>query len=123
MLQDSLKYIQEMGATVVAVSPQKPEYLDKMSQKTGTEFTLLYDKGYSIAEAYDVDFTPEARQLFTYNVMLNANLKKSQSDDSQRLPVPATYIINREGYITWRQFDIDYHNRSTVKDILFIPDG
>ena len=117
-VQDSLKLITDRGATLVAVSPQKPEYLEKMAHKTGATFRLLYDKGYTIADAYDVTFTPNARQLFGYNTGLNAKLKKSQSDDSQRLPIPATYIINREGVIVWRHFDPDYKHRSTVKDIL-----
>jgi len=50
--------------------------------------------------------------------MLNANLKETHSDDSQRLPIPATYIIDTKGKIVWRQFDSDYKNRSTVKEII-----
>jgi len=117
-VQDSLLLISEMGATVVAVSPEKPEYLEKMTDKTGADFRLLYDEGYKISDAYEVTFTPKKRQMIMYNTFLNANLKKTHSDDSQRLPIPATYIINSEGTITWRQFDPDYKHRSTVKDIL-----
>ena len=117
-VQDSLKLITDRGASVVAVSPQKPEYLKKMAGKTGATFRLLYDKGYAISDAYDVTFTPEAWQLIRYNTGLNAKLKESQSDDSQRLPIPATYLINRDGMIVWRHFDPNYKNRSTVKDIL-----
>jgi len=117
-VQDSLKLITDKGASVVAVSPQKPEYLNKMAGQTGATFRLLYDKSYAISDAYDVTFTPEAWQLIRYNKDLNAKLKESQSDDSQRLPIPATYLINRDGVIVWRHFDPDYRNRSTVKDIL-----
>ena len=117
-VQDSLKLITDRGATVVAISPQKPEYLEKMAEKTGATFRLLYDKSYAISDAYDVTFTPEAWQLIRYNKELNAKLKESQSDDSQRLPIPATYLINRDGVIVWRHFDPNYKNRSTVKDIL-----
>jgi peroxiredoxin len=117
-VQDSLKLITDRGATVVAVSPQKPEYLDRMAQKSGASFRLLFDEGYTIADAYGVTFSPEKKQLFVYNTLLNGNLKKAHSDDSQRLPIPATFIISSEGNIVWRQFDPDYHNRSTVKDIM-----
>lgn len=118
VIQDSLQLITDKGATVVAVSPQKPEYLDKMADKTGASFRLLYDEGYAIADAYDVTFTPKKKELIVYNTVLNAQLKKSQSDESQRLPIPATYIIDRDGLIAWRQFDPDYKNRSNVKNIL-----
>lgn len=117
-IQDSLQLIQDKGATVIAVSPQNPEYLNKMTDKSGAKFRLLYDEGYHIADAYDVTFTPEKKELVVYNTMLNAQLKKSQSDDSQRLPIPATYIVGEDGVIVWRQFDPNYKNRSSVKEIL-----
>ena len=117
-IQDSLKMIEKTGAKVIAVSPEKPEYLDKMAEKTGAEYTLVYDVGYKISDAYDVTFRPSAATLVTYNTMLGAKLKKTNSDDSQRLPIPATYIIGTDGKIVWRHFDPDYKNRSTVKDIL-----
>lgn len=117
-IQDSLKLIEEKGAKVIAISPEKPEYLDVMEEKSGAEFTLLYDEGYKIADAYDVTFKPSATSLFTYNTFLGAKLKKTHSDESQRLPIPATYIISTDGKIAWRQFDPDYKKRSTVAAIL-----
>jgi peroxiredoxin len=117
-IQDSLKFIAEKGATVIAVSPEKPEYLEKMEKKTGSEFTLLYDEDYKIENAYDVTFTPDDKQIFMYNTMLNAKLKESHSDDSQQLPIPATYIIGTDGMIVWRQFNPDYKKRSTVAEIV-----
>lgn len=117
-IQDSLKLIEEKGAKVIAISPEKPEYLDVMAEKTNAEFTLLYDEGYNISNAYDVTFKPSATTLFTYNTFLGAKLKETHSDDSQRLPIPATYIIGTDGKIAWRQFDPDYKKRSTVAAIL-----
>ena len=117
-LQDSLKLIEELGVKVIAVSPEKPEYLDKMAEKTNATFTLLYDEGYKIADAYDVTFKPTGMQLFTYNTLLGGNLKKSHSDESQRLPIPATYIVNQDGIIIWKQFNPDYKKRSSVSDII-----
>lgn len=122
-IQDSLQLIMEKGVKVVAISPEKPEYLDKMSEKTGAEFTLLYDENNNIAKAYDVNFKPSSKQLFTYNVILGADLKNTHSDDSQQLPIPATYLINKDGKIVWRQFDRDYHKRASVKDILKAVDN
>lgn len=117
-LQDSLEILYEKGATVIAISPEKPELLQKTIEKTKAEFTLLYDEGYTIADAYDVTFKPDAAQRAVYNTLLGADLKKSQSDDSERLPVPATFVIGRDGTILWRHFDTNYKKRSTVADIL-----
>jgi len=117
-LQDSLQMITDEGARVIAISPEKPEYLDKMAEKTEARFTLLYDEDYRISDAYDVTFKPGSSKLMVYNMALGAKLKETHSDDSQRLPIPATFIINQNGKIIWRQFDPDYKNRSSVKDIL-----
>lgn len=84
--------------------------------KIGTKAPLF--KAIEIADAYDVTFTPGGMQLMTYNLMLRTKLKKTHSDASQRLPIPATYIVDREGIIAWRQFDRDCKNRSSVKAIL-----
>jgi peroxiredoxin len=117
-VQESLQEIYNHGATVVAISPEKTEYLAKTAEKTLASFTLLYDEGYAIANQFDVTFNPDSSTKVMYNVMLGANLKNAHSDDSQRLPIPATFIIGQDSKIVWRQFDPDYKNRSHVADII-----
>lgn len=117
-IQDSLDLILERGASVVAVSPEKTEYLNKTIEKTGVQFRLLYDENYRISNSYDVTFHPDKKQVLLYNTVLKANLKEANTDDTERLPIPATYIIRQDGTIVWRQFDPDYKKRSSVKDIL-----
>lgn len=117
-LQDSLQMIEATGARVIAISPEKPEYLEQMSEKSGAQFTLLYDEYYKIATAFDVNYKPKSSQLMTYNVALGAKIKKSHTTDAQNLPIPATFIINQNGEITWRQFDPNYKTRSSVKEII-----
>lgn len=117
-LQDSLQLIYNKGARVIAISPEKPEYLKLTAEKTKASFILLYDEEYVIAKQFDVLFNPKSMEKTMYNTILKANLKEANTDDSQRLPIPATYIIDTDGRIVWRQFDPDYKNRSTVKDII-----
>jgi peroxiredoxin len=118
VLQDSLQTIQDKGAQVVAVSPEKTELLAKTSDKTGADFTILYDEGYRISDAFNVTFTPGGMDRTMYNTFLGANLKEAHSDDSQRLPIPATFVIGQDGKIAWRHFDPDYKKRSTASEIL-----
>lgn len=117
-LQDSLDMIHSKGATVVAVSPEKPDFLAKTAEKTGAQFRLLFDERFVISDAYDVTFRPEENQLKVYNEKLGADLAHSQTDASERLPIPATFIIDQTGTVVWRQFDPDYRKRSSVLDIL-----
>ncbi|MEJ7610610.1 MAG: peroxiredoxin-like family protein [Ferruginibacter sp.] len=117
-LQDSLQQIYDKGATVVAISPEKSAFLKQTRVKTNASFTLLYDNNYVIGDAFDVTFKPEDKIINLYNEKLNAQFERSHSDDSVRLPVPATFIINKKGIIVWRHFNPDYRIRAGVKDII-----
>lgn len=117
-IQNSLPEINAKGANVVAVSPEKSEFIKKTMQKTGADFSLLHDKDYKISDLYDVTFRPGAATRTMYNTVLRANLKEAHSDSSQQLPIPATYIISQDQKIVWRHFDPDYKKRAKVDDIL-----
>ena len=117
-LQQDLEKIYVAGGQLIAVSPEKTENLALTQEKTKAEFTLLHDKDYKIADQFDVKFRPNAMTRTTYNTVLGADLKNAHSDDSQQLPIPATYIIDTDMKIVWRQFDPDYKNRSKIEDII-----
>ncbi|MEX2589196.1 MAG: peroxiredoxin-like family protein [Chitinophagales bacterium] len=117
-LQDSLSFINEMGAEVIAISPEKQEYLKKTQEKSNATFTLLYDKDYKISKMFDVLFRPEEKTTSAYNRRLGANLTEAHSDESQRLPVPATFVINQQGEVVWRHFDRNYKERASVASIV-----
>ncbi len=117
-VQNNLKYILDKGATVVAISPENHELAERTTEKTGAEFPILYDKDYKIANAYDVTFTPKKTEVVMYNTALNANLRKANSGGSVDLPIPATYVVGKEGKIIWRHFNPNYKERSAVHDII-----
>ncbi|WP_282036831.1 peroxiredoxin-like family protein [Saccharicrinis aurantiacus] len=117
-MQDSLHLIADRGAQLIAISPEKPEYLNIMKDKTGAKFTLLHDENYEISDTFGVTFTPSKTTRTIYNIALGAKLKETHSDESEQLPIPATYIINTDGTIIWRHIDPYYKNRANVKDIL-----
>ena len=116
-IQDNLTEIQAKGATVIAVSPENQEHLQMSAEKNDVEFTLLFDKDYTIARSFDVLFKPTSGQKMKYN-LIGADFDNSHSNEEILLPVPATFIINKEGIIVWRQFDHSYKNRSMAEDIL-----
>lgn len=117
-IQKNLFKIYQKGASVVVISPEKSDFIKKTIQKTGAEFSVLYDEDYKISKAFEVLFKPSIMNRTMYNFLLNANLKGSHSDESEQLPVPATFIISKNGVIKWRQFNPNYKNRSKIKDIL-----
>lgn len=74
-LQDSIQLIYDKGATVIAISPEKHENMKKTTAKTKATFTLLYDKDYSIGEAFDVVYKPPVKEIIMYNHICMLTLK------------------------------------------------
>ncbi|WMN12971.1 peroxiredoxin-like family protein [Marivirga salinae] len=117
-LQENLDLIKNKGAKVIAVSPEKQENLQKTKSQTGAEFTLLYDKNYKISEDFDVAFVPKEQLIELYDTRLDADLENAHSDNSKRIPVPATFIIDQDGRVAWRHFDRDYKKRASAEEIM-----
>ncbi len=117
-LQNSLKEIENKGASILIITPEKQENIKKTIVKTSVTIPLIYDKDYKIMENFDVAFVPSKWLRIVYNTLLRANLKNAQSDSSQTLPVPATFIIATDGKIEWKHFNRDYKKRASAKKIL-----
>ncbi len=116
-LQDSLQLIKDKGATLVAVSPEKPESVAKTVEITKAEYSILYDEGLKIMKAYDVEFEVPENTLTRYR---NAGLdiEKNNGSNGKYLPVPAVFIIDQESTVIYRFFEPDYKKRPTVLEIL-----
>ena len=116
-LQDSLQLIIDKGATLLAVSPEKIEMIDKTVEKTKAEYSILHDKDLKIMKGYDVDFEVPENTVTRYRNS-GLDLEKLNGENGTNLPVPAVYIIDKESTITYRFFDKDYKKRPSVKEIL-----
>lgn len=116
-MQDSLQFIRDLGATVIAVTPEKPEEIAKAVEKSGASFDIIYDKNHQIMDMYNVTFTlseTKKNQYKTWGIDIN----KASGNDDYALPVPATYIIDKNGNIKGTYFNEDYKKRMSVADIL-----
>ncbi|MFY1048316.1 redoxin domain-containing protein [Chryseobacterium sp. GP-SGM7] len=117
-LQNLAPELQSKNARLVVISPEKPEFIEKTISKTKTTYSVLYDENYRIAELFDVLYMPEKKTIDFYEKHLGDDFKKSRSDDSSRLPVSATYILDENQKIIWRHFNPDYKERASLEDIL-----
>lgn len=116
-LQDSLQLIRDKGATVLAVSPEKPEGIARTTEKTKAEFSVIHDEGMKIMKAYDVAFEVPENTITRYK---NAGLdiEKNNGENGKYLPVPAVYIIDQESTVRYRFFETDYKKRPSVQELL-----
>ena len=117
-LQNIAPELESKNTQLVIISPEKPEFIAKTIDKTKTSYSVLYDENYKIAELFDVLYIPERKTLDLYEKHLGDDFKKSRSDETGRLPVSATYILDENQKIIWRHFNPDYKVRASLEDIL-----
>ena len=117
-LNDSLQYISSKNTEILVVGPETFENTEKAAKKSGATFTLIPDTTMQIQEDYDVLFHVTKKYQGKIKTFLRTDIAENNSQEEAQLPVPATYIIDRNGKITWRYFDYDYSKRSSVKEIL-----
>jgi peroxiredoxin len=116
-LQDSLQLIIAKGATLVAVTPEKPDSITRTIEKTGATYSILSDEGLKIMKAYDVAFELDQNTLTRYRNS-GLDIEAMNGTNGKYLPVPAVFIIDKESTITYRFFEPDYKKRPAVKEIL-----
>jgi peroxiredoxin len=116
-MNDSLQLIKDKGATLIAITPEGKQGVDSTIAKTGATFSIITDEGMKISSNYGVNFKVDERTVGRYkNAGIDLLALNHQKDAV--LPVPAVYIINRDGAVTFRYFNEDYRKRIAVKDIL-----
>jgi peroxiredoxin len=116
-LQATLPTIENLGASLVAVSPQTPDESLSTAEKNALAFPVLSDSGSSVAKAFGIafDLAEELRPIYA---RFGHALPAVNGDNSWVLPIPATYVIDRDGCIALAFVDIDYRNRIESEQIL-----
>jgi peroxiredoxin len=117
-LQDSLALITATGAQVVAVTPEASDGITKTIEKTKAVFPIVYDEEMKISKGYKVAFQVDDRTAERYKSFGNDLLAINNQKQKAWLPVPAVYIINKEGTVTYRYFNEDYKKQPNIKEIL-----
>lgn len=115
-LQDSLQLLTSKGAQVVVVSPETQENIVRTVTKTKASFPIVHDQDFAIMKAYHTAFTVDDATALKYQGF-GVDLKKANGADANVLPVPATYIIGKDGKIKFAYFNPDYRRRVTVKQV------
>lgn len=116
-LQDSLHFITEKGASVIAVTPETNFNISKTIEKTKASFSIIHDERHNIMDLYKTSFVLDSATVKKYKNW-NIDLENANGNKDNILPVPATYIIGKDGIIKFVFFDKDYKKRATVKEII-----
>lgn len=114
--QKAMPELTALGAHLVAISPQTPDNALTTQQKNELSFSVLSDKSNAVANQYGIAYTlpPEIAASFKGKL----DLAKFNGDESNELPLSATYVIGTDSVIRYAFVDADYRNRAEPADIL-----
>jgi peroxiredoxin len=116
-LQDSLSLFTSKGATIVAITPETYESVDKTIEKTKAGFTIISDTLNTIMKTYGVNFVVDDKTVEKYKTF-NINLTQANGNNENVLPVPGMFVIGKDGKFKYVYFNTDYRKRPYVKDLV-----
>ena len=119
-MQLVLPEIESLGAQLVAVSPNMPDRSLSTVEKNDLVFEVLSDVGNHVTRDFGLVFTlsEELRPIYA---SFGIDIPAYNGDDTFELPMPATYVIDTDGTITYAFVDADYTKRiepSEIVDVL-----
>lgn len=115
--QEILPEIHELGAQLVAISPELPDESLSLVEKHSLEFQILSDINNEIAKKFGIVFSLDEEMQALYS-KFGIDLIKTQGNENHELPVPATYVVDSDGTIILSHVNIDYTTRLEPEDVL-----
>jgi peroxiredoxin len=118
--QEVLPQIVAAGASLVAISPEKPDDTVSTAEKNALTFEVLSDLGQKVGRAFGLvyQFTEELKSAYRgFNLDIPV---RNGTPGEWALPVSATYVIDRNGLIVYAYTDVDYRDRADPREVLAV---
>jgi len=112
-----LPEIEQVGASLVAISPQTVKQSFFMHDQHKLRFPLLSDAGNKVARQFGLVYRVSAEQESVYRRAF-VNLPFTNGDASWELPIPATFVVDRDGMIRYVSANEDYTERPEPAEIV-----
>lgn len=115
-LQERMDEFTALGASVVAIAPEKIDHALAMANKNNVSFPILSDEGNVVAKKFGVAYTlPEVVVPHLHKAF---NIQERNGDDSNILPLAASYVVDTDGTVLYAFLDEDYRKRAEVDALL-----
>ena len=115
--QKAIPEIHDLGANLIAISPQSPGHSLSQQEKEELSFNLLSDTQGEVAAQYEVLFTvpPEVKEIYQG---FGLDLTEYNEVEEWILPVPAVYVVDQQGIIRFADVNSDYTVRAEPQEII-----
>ncbi len=115
--RDLYGQIREHDALMVAIGPQIQRQSDFMVGQHGVPFPVLTDTNHEVAEKFGLVYTVP-QYLRDYYLSILVNIPFVNGEKSWRLPLPATYVVGRDGKILFAEAHADFRVRPEPEEAL-----
>ena len=105
------------GASLVAITPERPDHSLSTVEKHQLTFEVLSDVGNEVARQFGLVFQVPAELRAVYE-SFGIDLPKTQGNDRFELPIPGTFVIDRDGTVVTAFVDPDYTKRLEPNEIV-----
>src|SRR5260370_25679578 len=107
--------IRALGGQVVAIMPEVQQFAEKFKSDSDAPFPVLtdLDNGYALLLNLAIWLGTEIRQLLSYQ-----DMSSFHGNDGWVLPIPATFVIGRDGLVKARFVDPDFRKRMEIGDLV-----
>jgi peroxiredoxin len=116
-LQEISSEVRALGAQVVVLTPELERYTRALHKKLNLTFDILTDLHLKTAEQFRVVFTLPDYLRDLYKSFGNA-LDRFHDEPAFRLPIPARYVVDKQGIIRAADLNADYTIRPEPSDTL-----
>lgn len=116
-LQNSVNEIKNAGANLIVISPQLQEKSAEIISENAFEYPILFDKGNEVAKKFGIAFTL-AEPLRPIHKAFDMDIPAHNGDESFGLPVPATYVVNRDNKIIYASVNPNWMERAEPSEYL-----
>jgi peroxiredoxin len=117
-LQEALPAISERGAQLVAISPQTLSNSHKSQRVNAITFPILSDPNNEVAARFGLRFKLPDYLIELYRGTFKNDLARVNGDPSWTLPMPARYVIGKDGVIAYAEVNPDYTRRPDPEELL-----
>lgn len=107
------------GATLVAISPAKPDVSAEVIEDLGLTYPVLSDHDNAVAKQFGLVYEME-KGLVAYYREIGRDVAAMNDSERWELPVPATYVIDRSGVIRYAFVDLNHRVRAEPADVVAV---
>jgi peroxiredoxin len=115
--QDNLDTLSELGASLMAITPESPDNSMTTKEKNEISFDVLSDVNLEVSDKFGLTFTLPAPLAEVYG-NFGINLPEVNGDEAWRLPIPAAYVIAQDGTVLLSHVDVNYTVRLDPLDVI-----